>query len=239
MAGDQSFTDGEYIFREGESAVYAYIVKSGAVEITKHSASGVQVLAALAPPTIFGEMALIDGNPRSAGARAKGDTVVTEVTEEAPTETIAATEEVMEEQPEQSKSTTVATVQEEPESEPSSNEQVAVDVQDVQTQVAVKIKAIDKQLAATNIIGAQLMEAQQVDLSSYNKSYTDNRKIYEGNTYEDLRTLDEYNKKIYNDTNKFVAISMNDPVKDYQNKLRNATIQRQIAERELKQLRGY
>jgi len=83
MAGDQSFTDGEYIFREGESAVYAYIVKSGIVEITKHGASGVQVLAGLAPPTIFGEMALIDGNPRSAGARAKGDTVVTEVTEEA------------------------------------------------------------------------------------------------------------------------------------------------------------
>ena len=82
MAGDQSYTDGEYIFREGESAVFAYIVKSGAVEITKRSASGEQVLAELAPPTIFGEMALIDGNPRSAGARAKGDTVVTEVTEE-------------------------------------------------------------------------------------------------------------------------------------------------------------
>jgi hypothetical protein len=32
---------------------------------------------------------------------------------------------------------------------------------------------------------------------------------------------------------------MNDPVKDYQNKLRNATIQRQMAERELRQLRGY
>ena len=82
MAGDQSYTDGEYIFREGESAVFAYIVKSGAVEITKRSAAGEQVLAELAPPTIFGEMALIDGNPRSAGARAKGDTVVTEVTEE-------------------------------------------------------------------------------------------------------------------------------------------------------------
>ena len=163
----------------------------------------------------------------------------TEVAEEKPTETVAATEEFMEEQPEQSESTTVATVQEEPKSEPSGNEQVAVDLQDVQTQVAVKIKAIDKQLAATNIIGAQLIEAQQVDLSSYNKSYTDNRKIYEGNTYEDLRTLDEYSKKIYNDNTKFVAISMNDPVKDYQNKLRNATIQRQMAERELKQLRGY
>ena len=163
----------------------------------------------------------------------------TEVAEEKPTETVAATEEFMEEQPEQSESTTVATVQEEPKSEPSGNEQVAVDLQDVQTQVAVKIKAIDKQLAATNIIGAQLIEAQQVDLSSYNKSYTDNRKIYEGNTYEDLRTLDEYSKKIYNDNTKFVAISMNDPVRKYQDKLRNATIKRQMAERELRQLRGY
>ena len=162
-----------------------------------------------------------------------------EVTEETATETVAATEEFMEEQPEQSESASVETVQEEPTSEPSGNEQVAVDLQDVQTQVAVKIKGIDKQLAATNMIGAKLIEAQQVDLSSYNKSYTDNRKIYEGNTYEDLRTLDEYTKKIYNDNSKFVAISMNDPVKDYQNKLRNATIQRQMAERELKQLRGY
>ena len=83
MPGDQSYTGGEYIFREGESAIYAYIVKSGIVEITKHGASGEQVLAELAPPTIFGEMALIDGNPRSAGAKAKVDTVVTEVTEEA------------------------------------------------------------------------------------------------------------------------------------------------------------
>ena len=82
MAGDQTFSNGEYIFREGESAVYGYIVKSGNVEIVKHGAAGDQVLAELEPPTIFGEMALIDGNPRSAGARAKGDTVVTEVTAE-------------------------------------------------------------------------------------------------------------------------------------------------------------
>ena len=150
-----------------------------------------------------------------------------------------AMEEIMEEQPEQTEETFVATDGQQLESEPSSNEQVAVDLQDVQTQVAVKIKAIDKQLAATNIMGAQLIEAQQVDLSSYNKSYTDNRKIYEGNTYEDLRTLDEYSKKIYNDNTKFVAISINDPVRKYQEKLRDATIKRQIAERELRQLRGY
>jgi len=150
-----------------------------------------------------------------------------------------AMEEVMEDEPKQTEKTFVATDGQQLESKPSSNEQVAVDVQDVQTQVAVKIKGIDKQLAATNIMGAQLIEAQQVDLSSYNKSYTDNRKIYEGNTYEDLRTLDEYSKKIYNDNTKFVAISMNDPVRKYQEKLRDATIKRQMAERELRQLRGY
>ena len=80
---DKSFTNGEYIFREGESAAYAYVIKSGTVEITKHSTAGEQVLAELAAPTIFGEMALIDGNPRSAGARANTDTVVTEVTADA------------------------------------------------------------------------------------------------------------------------------------------------------------
>ena len=78
--GIKAFTNGEYIFREGESAAYAYVIKSGVVEIVKNSASGVQVLAELKPPTIFGEMALIDGNPRSAGARAKENSVVTEVT---------------------------------------------------------------------------------------------------------------------------------------------------------------
>ena len=79
---DKSFANSEYIFREGESAAYAYVIKSGTIEITKHSADGEQVLAELVAPTIFGEMALIDGNPRSAGARAKENTVVTEVTAE-------------------------------------------------------------------------------------------------------------------------------------------------------------
>ena len=80
---DKTFADGEYIFREGESAAYAYVIKSGTVEITKHSTAGEQVLAELEAPTIFGEMALIDGNPRSAGARANTNAVVTEVTAEA------------------------------------------------------------------------------------------------------------------------------------------------------------
>jgi len=164
--------------------------------------------------------------------------------------TVAAVEEeFMEEQPEPTESTPVETVQEEPQSEPSNNEQVAVaeeestevsvSVSSIQAEVSVKIKSVEKQLAATSIIAQQVMVQEQVDLSSYNKAYVDNRKIYEGNTYEDLRTLDEYGKKIYNDNTNFVAISMNDPVKNYQNNLRNATIKRKIAEQELRQLRGY
>ena len=164
--------------------------------------------------------------------------------------TVAAVEEeFMEEQPEPTESTPVETVQEEPQSEPSSNEQVAVaeeestevsvSVSSIQAEVSVKIKSVEKQLAATSIIAQQVMVQEQVDLSSYNKAYVDNRKIYEGNTYEDLRTLDEYAKKIYNDNTNFVAISMNDPVKEYQNNLRNATIKRKIAEQDLSLLRGY
>jgi hypothetical protein len=141
----------------------------------------------------------------------------------------------MEEQPEQSETTTVATVQEEPTSEPSSNEQVAVDVQDIQAQVAVKIKAIDKQLAVTNIIVAETMEKQQVDISSYYKQYTDKRQLYEGNVYEDLRMLD--GGEIYQNDNRFAAISLNDPVRDYQEQLQKATLIRIQKEKELQVLR--
>ena len=38
MAENLSFIDGEYIFREGETAEYAYIVASGIIEITKINA---------------------------------------------------------------------------------------------------------------------------------------------------------------------------------------------------------
>ena len=159
-----------------------------------------------------------------------------EVTEKKPTETAAVTEELMEEQPEQTESATVATVQEEPASEPSSNEQVAVDVQDIQAQVAVKIKAVDKQLAAVNIIVADTMEKQQVDISSYYKQYTDTRQLYEGNVYEDLRILD--GGEIYQNDNRFASISLNDPVREYQEKIQRNRLIRLQKEKELEVLRS-
>ena len=40
MSDIQRFPAGSYIFREGESAQYAYVLKSGTVEIVKLGADG-------------------------------------------------------------------------------------------------------------------------------------------------------------------------------------------------------
>ena len=80
MVADNFYPKGEFVFREGESADYAYVLKEGSVEIVKTSIDGDLVLAELDQPnTIFGEMALIDGAPRSAGARASVDSTIDEV----------------------------------------------------------------------------------------------------------------------------------------------------------------
>ena len=80
MSNEQNIPKGSYIFREGESARYAYVLQSGAVEILKLGVDGETSLAELEQKnTIFGEMALIDGAPRSAGARAKSDVIVAQI----------------------------------------------------------------------------------------------------------------------------------------------------------------
>jgi CRP-like cAMP-binding protein len=60
---------GETIFKEGEPARELYIIQSGKVDIQL----GNRLLDTLEANDIFGEMALIDGAPRSATATAKTD----------------------------------------------------------------------------------------------------------------------------------------------------------------------
>ena len=79
MANERTLVAGEYLFREGESAEYGYVVKGGAIEIVKVSQEGEMILSKMGPGNIFGELAIIDGSPRSAGARALEDSVVTEI----------------------------------------------------------------------------------------------------------------------------------------------------------------
>ena len=77
---EQTHPKGSYIFREGETARYAYVLQTGTVEIVKLGIDGEDTLAEISEPkTIFGEMALIDGAPRSAGVKAATDVTVTQV----------------------------------------------------------------------------------------------------------------------------------------------------------------
>lgn len=70
------FEKGTVIFTEGEPGSMAYVVQTGLVEISRAMPGGQRlVLAEVGPSGIFGEMALIDGKPRSATAVALDDTL--------------------------------------------------------------------------------------------------------------------------------------------------------------------
>src|SRR5690349_20201468 len=69
--GSQSFERGETIFHQGSIGSALYIVVSGEVRITILSAAGQEhTVAIFRAGDFFGEMALLDGQPRSASAKA-------------------------------------------------------------------------------------------------------------------------------------------------------------------------
>ena len=71
------FKKGEDIINEGAVGDCAYIIEQGAVEVSKLTPQGEkQVLGVLERSEIFGEMALIDGLPRSASVTALENCVV-------------------------------------------------------------------------------------------------------------------------------------------------------------------
>ena len=65
------FATGDTIFREGDAAHEMFVVLDGEVEVVKHSRRGRDHRVAMLGPTdCFGEMSLIDVQPRSATVRA-------------------------------------------------------------------------------------------------------------------------------------------------------------------------
>ena len=73
----QTYQVGDRIFKQGDEGNIAYVVQSGEVEIFKVVDDVETVLGTVGKGGIFGEMALIDSQPRMAGARAKkGSTIV-------------------------------------------------------------------------------------------------------------------------------------------------------------------
>ena len=77
MSKERKLDPGEVIFREGDPGDNLYLVLAGQVIVTKRFAGvGEEALAFLERGDIFGEMALIDEQPRSAGAKASDEGAV-------------------------------------------------------------------------------------------------------------------------------------------------------------------
>jgi len=70
---------GDFVLHEGETGNRAYIIVSGSVEVVKMDGSKETIIATLEKPDYFGEMAIIENQPRSASIRAKSDCVFLEI----------------------------------------------------------------------------------------------------------------------------------------------------------------
>jgi CRP-like cAMP-binding protein len=68
------YIDGEDIFVEGDTSRDLFIIQEGEVEILKKSPLGELKLAVFKRGDFFGDMALLQGGHRFAGAKAKGKT---------------------------------------------------------------------------------------------------------------------------------------------------------------------
>ena len=81
-SNNKTFLPGDFIFREGEFGKVAYVIEEGDIELVKFTGDEYITLAEITKGALFGEMAIIDGSPRSGSARAKTSCILREVTEE-------------------------------------------------------------------------------------------------------------------------------------------------------------
>lgn len=64
----REYQAGEVLFREGEAGDRMFVIQTGAVRIAKRMAGEEKVLAVLGPGEFLGEMAILNGKPRTATA---------------------------------------------------------------------------------------------------------------------------------------------------------------------------
>ncbi len=77
--GTREFAEGDIIFSEGDEGSSMFIIQSGEVEVSAIKKKQKVIYARLGKGAIFGEMALIDGHPRSATVTATRPTVCVEM----------------------------------------------------------------------------------------------------------------------------------------------------------------
>lgn len=79
----RDFPAGAVLFEEGDPGSRMYVIRSGEVRIVKRVGERAIVLARLGPGEAFGEMALLEGQPRSAEAVVDSDARLLEIDEAA------------------------------------------------------------------------------------------------------------------------------------------------------------
>ena len=79
IAHEVSVPGGAWLLREGDPPGSAYVVRRGRLEVSV----GNRVMRELGPGAVLGELALLTGEPRSAGVRARRDSTLLEVPREA------------------------------------------------------------------------------------------------------------------------------------------------------------
>ncbi|MEE2757776.1 MAG: cyclic nucleotide-binding domain-containing protein [Myxococcota bacterium] len=76
FAKKKGFTNGDILVHENDKTTSIFIIISGRAEVVRDHHDGPEVLALLEPGSTVGEMAMVDGAPRSARVVARGDGVV-------------------------------------------------------------------------------------------------------------------------------------------------------------------
>jgi CRP-like cAMP-binding protein len=74
LAVARSFPKGARVFQQGDRSDACYLIRSGEVRVTREHSDGRAIaLATLGPGEIFGELAMLDGEVRSASVEAVSD----------------------------------------------------------------------------------------------------------------------------------------------------------------------
>lgn len=76
IASEETFSDGQLIFKEASPGDWVYVILSGAVEITKEVEGRKVVIVILKEGEVFGELGFLGGIKRTAAARAVGATTL-------------------------------------------------------------------------------------------------------------------------------------------------------------------
>jgi len=82
ICASRNIPAGSYVFKEGDKGDRLYVLVSGQVDIKLTRDGQERTLVTMNPGDCFGEVAIIDSNPRTADAQAATDSTVIEVKEE-------------------------------------------------------------------------------------------------------------------------------------------------------------